>query len=151
MAFFGHFIVKNGLFFVFFSQIKGVYVQIYSWPRLFFTFLETRIGQKSSLFPLLFCLFFEITPVYLQNKSKKIVNDGIKKSKNSQKLDIPGWSWFWICFSTNRGDLEKKTKSIIETWNGEKIINMRMIHKNQGRSPIPICKGCSKIGVEYKY
>ena len=45
----------------------------------------------------------------------------------------------------------KKTKSIIETWNGEKIINMRMIHKNKGRSPIPICKGCSKIGVEYKY
>jgi len=45
----------------------------------------------------------------------------------------------------------KKTKSIIETWNSEKIINMRMIHKNKGRSPIPICKGCSKIGVEYKY
>ena len=45
----------------------------------------------------------------------------------------------------------KTTTSIIDTWNGEKIINMRTIHKTQGRSPIPICAGCNKTGVEYKY
>ena len=74
-----------------------------------FPFLRTRIGKKSSLFPLFFCLFFEITPVYLQKKSKKIVNDGIKMSKNWQKLDIPGWSWFWMFFR-HTGVISKKSQ-----------------------------------------
>ncbi len=45
----------------------------------------------------------------------------------------------------------KPTNSIIETWNGEKIVNMRITHKTKGRLPIPICAGCNKVGVEYKY
>ena len=43
------------------------------------------------------------------------------------------------------------SNSIINTWNGKKIINMRVIHKTKGRAPIPICAGCNKTGVEYKY
>jgi len=43
------------------------------------------------------------------------------------------------------------SNSIIHTWNGKKIINMRVIHKTKGRAPIPICAGCNKTGVEYKY
>tara|TARA_B100001750_G_C15487478_1_gene589168 strand:- start:379 stop:1500 length:1122 start_codon:yes stop_codon:yes gene_type:complete len=45
----------------------------------------------------------------------------------------------------------KKTNSVIDTWNGDKIINMRMIHRSEGRAPIPICAGCNKTGIEYKY
>ena len=45
----------------------------------------------------------------------------------------------------------KTTNSVIETWNGKRIINMRKIHKEKGRTPIPICAGCSKTGVEYKF
>ena len=50
----------------------------------------------------------------------------------------------------NASNLETST-SIIETWNGTKIIEMRKIHREKGRMPIPICKGCNKVGVEYKY
>ena len=50
----------------------------------------------------------------------------------------------------NASNLETST-SIIDTWNGKKIIEMRKIHREKGRMPIPICKGCNKVGVEYKY
>ena len=43
------------------------------------------------------------------------------------------------------------TDIVIDTWNGDKIIDMRMIHRSEGRAPIPICAGCSKTGIEYKY
>ena len=43
------------------------------------------------------------------------------------------------------------TSSVTETWNSQKIINMRVIHKTRGRTPIAICAGCSKTGIEYKY
>ena len=43
------------------------------------------------------------------------------------------------------------TSSITKTWNGEKVIKMRRVHRTDGRKPIPICSGCSKTGVEYKY
>ncbi len=43
------------------------------------------------------------------------------------------------------------SKSIIETWNGKKIIEMRKTHREKGRAPIPICSTCNKVGVEYKY
>ena len=48
-------------------------------------------------------------------------------------------------------DKIQPTESIIETWNGTNMINMRKIHKNKGRAPIPICAGCNKVGVGYKY
>ena len=50
----------------------------------------------------------------------------------------------------NASSLEP-SKSIIETWNGKKIIEMRKTHREKGRAPIPICSGCNKVGVEYKY
>ena len=43
------------------------------------------------------------------------------------------------------------TSSVTKTWNGEKVIKMRQVHRTDGRKPIPICSGCSKTGVEYKY
>jgi MoaA/NifB/PqqE/SkfB family radical SAM enzyme len=36
-------------------------------------------------------------------------------------------------------------------WNGNKILEMRNIHSKSGRAPIPICAGCNRVGVEYKY
>ena len=50
----------------------------------------------------------------------------------------------------NASSLEP-SKSIIETWNGKKIIEMRKTHREKGRAPITICSGCNKVGVEYKY
>ena len=45
----------------------------------------------------------------------------------------------------------KTTQSVIDTWNGKRIVEMRMVHKTKGRAPIPICAGCTKTGVEYKF
>lgn len=41
--------------------------------------------------------------------------------------------------------------NIKSIWNGAKIIEMRKIHSTTGRKTIPICAGCNRVGVEYKY
>lgn len=53
----------------------------------------------------------------------------------------------------NIDPLEKKNivPNIKSIWNGDKIIQMRNIHTKSGRAPIPICAGCNRVGVEYKY
>ena len=72
MAFFSRFLPKSRRYMYKFIRDRDCY----------FPFLPTRIRKKSSLFAIFFCLFFEITPVYLQKKSKKMVNDGEKMSEN---------------------------------------------------------------------
>ncbi len=40
--------------------------------------------------------------------------------------------------------------NIHELWNGPKIVAMRNTHLTKGRSPIPVCSGCTRIGVMFK-
>lgn len=47
-------------------------------------------------------------------------------------------------FSTYNTDISK-------IWNGTDAINMRRIHKKEGRTPIPICSKCHRKGVEFKF
>ncbi len=36
-------------------------------------------------------------------------------------------------------------------WNGTDAVNMRRVHRKQGRAPIPICSKCPRMGVEFKF
>jgi MoaA/NifB/PqqE/SkfB family radical SAM enzyme len=55
---------------------------------------------------------------------------------------------------TELNDLNRNKKivpDIKSIWNGDKIIEMRTTHSKSGRKTIPICSGCNRVGVEYKY
>ena len=49
------------------------------------------------------------------------------------------------------GRFEASETDFLKMWNGDKVIGMRRIHRTQGRAPIPICSGCNRTGIEYKY
>ena len=40
--------------------------------------------------------------------------------------------------------------NILELWNGPRIVAMRDTHLTKGRSPIPVCSDCTRIGVMFK-
>ena len=40
---------------------------------------------------------------------------------------------------------------ILKVWNGPDVLWMRKTHRVQGRKNIPICSGCNRVGIEYKY
>lgn len=49
------------------------------------------------------------------------------------------------------GNFVPDQTDVNEVWNGPRIVSMRKIHREQGRSPIPICSKCNRVGVEFKY
>ena len=101
MAFFSRFLPKSRRYMYNFIRDRDC----------FFPFLRTRIGKQSSLFPLFFCLFFEITPVYLQNKIEKNVHLRDQNVENLKKNGHTAVILILDVFSTYRGDLEKKPKN----------------------------------------
>ncbi len=49
------------------------------------------------------------------------------------------------------GRFEPDTTDFLKMWNGPEVKWMRKTHKEKGRKPIPICSGCNRVGIEYKY
>ena len=46
---------------------------------------------------------------------------------------------------------EARKTDVLATWNGAKARWMRETHREKGRKTIPICSGCTRVGIEYKY
>lgn len=48
------------------------------------------------------------------------------------------------------GTFEPGKTNILELWNGPRIVGMRNTHITKGRTPIPVCKDCTRVGVMFK-
>ena len=91
--------------------------------------------------------FKELISPFLKFKLKELRDKFGENSREYQAI-----SKQYVKDSNEKPNTPLETSnSIIHTWNGKKIINMRVIHKTKGRAPITICAGCNKTGVEYKY
>ncbi len=42
------------------------------------------------------------------------------------------------------------TTDILKLWNGPKVAKMRNTHLTEGRTPIPVCSSCTRVGVKFK-
>lgn len=92
-----------------------------------------------------------------------------KQYKTSLSVNVP-CDWLWKVLTINwNGDIfpccdyvtwsdikgygrfSVEKTDILKVWNGPDAVNMRKIHREQGRRPIPICSKCSRKGVEFKF
>ncbi|RJQ48188.1 MAG: radical SAM/SPASM domain-containing protein [Gammaproteobacteria bacterium] len=49
------------------------------------------------------------------------------------------------------GTFKPAETDILKVWNGPEVVGMRKTHREHGRKTIPICSGCNRVGIEYKY